>query len=57
MAKVIKLKKDESIKELKAKLKNAQKNMMGIDAKKYSGVIKLKEDPVKYQKKMRNEWE
>lgn len=57
MAKVIKLKKDETVEELKAKLQNAQENMKGIDTKKYTGVIKLKEDPVKYQKKIRNEWD
>lgn len=28
-----------------------------LDAKKYCGVIKLKEDPLVIQKKIRNEWE
>jgi acetate kinase len=27
-----------------------------IDLKKYSGIIKLKEDPLTIQKKMRDEW-
>lgn len=56
MANVINLKKDENIKQLKEKLENAQINMKGIDAKKYSGTITLKEDPVEYQKRMRSEW-
>ncbi len=29
----------------------------GIDAKKYCGVIKLKEDSLDIQKKLRDEWE
>ncbi len=28
-----------------------------IDVKRYSGVIKLKEDPLEMQKKWRNEWQ
>jgi len=28
-----------------------------LDAKKYCGVIKLKEDPLAIQKKLRDEWE
>ncbi len=29
----------------------------GVDTKKYCGVIKLSEDPLEIQKKMRDEWE
>lgn len=29
----------------------------GIDAKKFCGIIKLKEHPVTIQKSLRNEWE
>jgi hypothetical protein len=29
----------------------------GVDTKKYCGVIKLKEEPMLIQKKMRDEWE
>ncbi len=29
----------------------------GIDAKKYCGILRLKEDALKLQKGMRNEWE
>ncbi len=56
MANVINLKKDENIEQLKKKLENAQVNMKGIDAQKYSGTITLKEDHVEYQKRMRDEW-
>jgi len=29
----------------------------GIEIKKYCGIIRLREDPLKLQKKWRNEWE
>ncbi len=29
----------------------------GFNAKKYNGTIKLKNDPLKIQKQLRNEWE
>jgi hypothetical protein len=29
----------------------------GVDTRKYCGVIKLKEDPLMIQQKMRNEWQ
>ncbi len=29
----------------------------GVNTKKYCGIIKLKEDPLTIQKKMRDEWE
>lgn len=57
MAKVINLNKDESIEQLRTKLQSAQENIKGIDAQKYSGVITIKEDPVAYQKRIRNEWD
>lgn len=56
MAKIITLKKDENVEQLKKKLQSAQKNTGGIDAYKYSDTITLKEDPLKYQKRIRNEW-
>ncbi len=56
MAKVINLKKDESIEQLKEKFYGAQQKNRGLDAKKYSGVINIQEDPVEYQKRIRNEW-
>ncbi len=29
----------------------------GFNAKKYNGIIKLNEDPLEIQKRLRNEWE
>lgn len=54
---VLVLKKGASKKEidvLRKKLGKIPKK--GVDTKKYCGVIKLKEDPLVIQQKMRNEW-
>ncbi len=32
------------------------KSRRGVDTKKYSGIIKLKKDPLQIQKDLRNEW-
>ena len=53
---VLTLKKGASKKEMdniSARLQAAK----GVDTKKYCGTIKLKEDPLTIQKKMRDEWE
>ncbi|MBC7399960.1 MAG: hypothetical protein H7289_08440 [Mucilaginibacter sp.] len=53
---VLVLKKGASKKEMdniSAKLHVAK----GVDTKKYGGTIKLKEDPLAIQKKMRDEWQ
>ena len=36
---------------------NERKNIRGIDAYKYCGMIDLIEDPLVIQKRMRDEWE
>ena len=56
---VLVLKQGASKKEIEAIEKKlySRKSSTGLDAKKYNGVIKLKEDPLKIQKKMRDEWE
>jgi len=53
MATIIKLK-DRA--ELKKKFDNALKKNTGINIRKFSGIIKLKEDAVLIQKRLRNEW-
>jgi hypothetical protein len=34
-----------------------EKNTSGFNAKKYNGVVSLKEDPLSMQMKLRDEWE
>lgn len=38
------------------KLLNSIKSKKGLRAKKHSGVLKLKKNPLTIQKEMRNEW-
>ena len=49
----------EEIEQALKKLKkgNAKTAKKHFDAFKYCGVIKLKEDPLAIQKRLRNEWE
>jgi len=46
----------ENIKSLLEK-RQKKKKAKNIDIKKYCGILNLKEDPVKLQKKWRDEWE
>jgi hypothetical protein len=50
------VKKGSDKKEAAKQLEKALKTK-GVDTHKYCGVIKLREDPLKIQKKMRDEWE
>jgi len=50
------IKKGTDTKLLARQLKKAL-NTKGVDTHKYCGVIKLKEDPLVIQKRMRDEWE
>jgi hypothetical protein len=55
---VLILKKGAGKKDIAAIRKKLEKlSGKGVDTKKYCGVIKLKEDPLSMQKKMRDEWE
>ncbi len=55
MEKIV-LKKDDSLDMQKKKLRLMNKKKAGLDAKKYSGIITVKEDPIQYQKRVRAEW-
>jgi hypothetical protein len=46
-------KKDQKIKRVRRQKSDVEK---GVDTKKFCGVIKLKEDPMAIQKRLRNEW-
>ena len=51
------LKKKDSIEKLKKILENVlSKKRKGVDASKFSGILKIDEDAVEVQKKMRDEW-
>ena len=46
----------DNMNELLKKLEK-RKRLKGVDAKKYCGVLKLKEDALELQKSLRDEWE
>lgn len=51
------IKKGELPRDTQAKLLKAEEKRVGLDARKYCGTVKLKEDPHKYQNTIRDEWE
>jgi hypothetical protein len=55
---VLVLKEGASKKEIEAieKQLSKEKTARGFDAQKYNGVLSLKEDPLKTQQKLRDEW-
>jgi hypothetical protein len=52
-AMVVIIKKGQNKKSIKVQLKKLQH---GLDADKYCGVIRLKEDPLLIQQRLRDEW-
>ena len=51
------IKKGYSLSKIRKALKNTEKNKKLFDASKYCGVIKINEDALKIQKKLRDEWQ
>jgi hypothetical protein len=47
-------KKDQKIKRVRRQKSDVEK---GVDTKKFCGVIKIREDPLTIQKKLRDEWQ
>jgi hypothetical protein len=54
---IIKLRKKPSSKEVDDSLKRIHAKSKTIDWKKYVGKIKLPDDPVAFQRNLRDEWE
>lgn len=56
---VLVLKKGATKKDIQEieKILYKEKSSGGFNAKKYNGILNLKEDPLTIQKRMRNEWE
>ncbi len=50
------IKKGYSLSKIRKALRNTEKSKKLFDASKYCGVIKIKEDALKVQKKLRDEW-
>ena len=54
---VITIKKGTKPEKINSQLSKLIDKKSGVDTRKYCGVIKLKEDAMKIQKRMRDEWE
>jgi hypothetical protein len=54
---VLVLKKGATKKQMDNLNKKLSKKTVGVNTKKFCGVIKLKEDPLTIQKQMRGEWQ
>jgi hypothetical protein len=55
---ITRIKKGSTAADIRAKLEAlAASRRKGFNASKYLGVLSAKKDPIKYQQKMRNEWE
>jgi len=52
----IAIRKDEDILKIRNKIQRKFKNVKPFRAKQYIGKLKLKEDPLSYQKQVRKEW-
>lgn len=55
-AMVIEIKKTMSKAEVQQALAQMPKDRKKLDAKRFSGTVKWPEDPLAYQKRMRDEW-
>jgi len=53
----ITIRKDEDILEIRKRIMRGVRNAKELSVKKYSGRLKLKEEPLVYQKRVRKEWD
>jgi len=53
----ITIRKNEDIQEIRNRILHGVRNAKALSVKKYSGRLKLKEEPLVYQKRIRKEWD
>jgi len=53
----ITIRKNEDILEIRKRIMRGVGNTKALSVKKYSGRLKLKEEPLVYQKRVRKEWD
>jgi len=53
---MITIRKHEDVLEIKSRMLHGLKRIKTLSVKKYSGMLKLKEAPIAYQKRVRQEW-
>lgn len=52
----ITIKKGDDIIKIRGKMRRSLKSVKSLDTSKYTGKLKLKEDPLDYQKRIRKQW-
>jgi hypothetical protein len=52
----ITIKKSDDIIKIRRKLRGTLKSIKGFNANKYIGKLKLREEPLHYQKRVRKQW-
>ncbi len=53
----IAIRKDDDIMEIRDRVQHKFKSVKAFRARKYTRKLKLKEDPLSYQKRIRKEWD
>jgi len=53
---MITIRRNEDVLEIRSKMRHRLKSVKTLSVKKYSGGLKLKEDPMAYQTRVRQEW-
>jgi len=53
---MITIRRNEDVLEIKDRMLHGLKRIKTLFVKKYSGMLKLKETPIAYQKRVRQEW-
>ena len=51
------IKKEENTNKIKKRMQNELKSLKAFDPKKFIGKLKLKEEPLAYQKRIRKGWD
>lgn len=56
MAKVT-IRQKDGIQEIRSRIRQNLRQLKALSAKRYSGTVRLKEEPLAYQRRMRQEWD
>ncbi len=54
---MITIRRHEDVLEIRSRMLHGLRSVKALSVKKYSGRLKLKEEPMAYQKRVRQEWE
>jgi len=54
---MITIRRHEDVLEIRSRMLHGLRSVKALSVKKYSGMLKLKEEPMLYQKRVRKEWD